>query len=672
VRGKSLAEMISGDGLALERFFQIALPLVDALCSAHEAGITHRDLKPENVMVGEEGRLKVLDFGLAKLRQEVSTADAKTVSAEKLTQEGRILGTVPYMSPEQVQGDPVDHRSDVFSVGVILYEMMTGQRPFQGRASVLLLSSILKDTPRPVTELNAELPRQAERMVNRCLEKRPDRRFQAMLDLRNELEELKRETAEQVRPSPTRTASTAARTRLAVLPFENLSGDADQDFFVDGMHEEVVATLAGIRGLEVISRTSVRHYKDAASTLPEIARELRVDSIVEGSVRTSGSQVRITMQLIEASTDRHLWAHSYQQELRDVLTLQGAVAKAIAREVKAALTPEEEVQLGRARQVDPESYHAYLKGRHHWNKRTPEAINQAGKFFQAAIDADPTYAMAYAGLADCHLMRGAAFYASQDPREAYPRARSAAQKAIELDPTLAEPHASLGYLKTFFDWDWNSAEDEFMRAIELNPGYPTARLWHSLFLVFMKRHDEAIAAVDRALELDPLSLISIADRGWAFYHARKYDEAIEQYGKALELDRNFAVAHWGMGLANEQRGRPDEAAANMRAAVELASDNAVYHAALARALALSGKKDEATQTLETLLENRRGRRFVPSADMVFAYVGMGKIDEALRSLDKAYDNKENLMAMLNVDPRLDPLRSNPRFGDLLQRMNFPT
>jgi len=672
VEGRSLDRVLTDDRLPLPRVFRIGIAVADALAAAHEKGIVHRDLKPANVMVTKDWRVKVLDFGLAKLTRTETSADEDATRALFLTREGSILGTVPYLSPEQLRGQDVDHRTDIFSFGILLFELTTGERPFRGETHSDVASSILRDAPPLVIQLRPGLPRQLGRIVARCLEKRPDRRFQATLDLRNELEELERETAEQKRPRPSRTTANEPRKRLAVLPFENFSGDPNQDFFVDGMHEEVVATLAGISGLEVISRTSVRHYKEGAKQLSEIARELRVDSIVEGSVRISGSQVRITVQLIDASTDRHLWAHSYQQELRDILALQGEVAKAIAQGVEAALTPEEKAQLERTRQVDPDSYRAYLKGRHHWGKRTPEAITQAEKFFQMAIDADPTYAMAHAGLADCYLMKGAAFYALWDPREAYPCARSAARTAVQLDPTLAEPHASLGYLKAFFDWDWAGSEEEFKKAIELNPNYATAHLWSALRLTGLGRFREAIAAVDQALELDPLSSIVIADKGWIYFQSRKYDEAIRQTRKAFELDERFAVAYWVMGLAQEQQGKYGESERSLRKAMDLAEDNMVYPAALARTLALSGRIEDAARRLSELSTTGTEDRFMPSGDLAFAHVALGETDEAIRAIERAYEQRENHMVTMNVDPRLDPLRGDARFEDLLRRLDFPS
>jgi serine/threonine protein kinase/tetratricopeptide (TPR) repeat protein len=671
VEGQALDQLIPGDGCPLSTILGVGIAVAEALAASHEKGIVHRDIKPANIMVAKDGRVKVLDFGLAKLASHTTSPDDVATGEMSLTGDGSFLGTIPYCSPEQLRGRKVDHRSDIFSLGIVLHELAAGQRPFLGETRSDVASSILRDTPAPLTRLRSDLPRPLEDLVSRCLEKRPDDRFQTTLDLLLELKELEHERAGSEDPSPRQGKGKPARNRLAVLPFENIGGDPEQDFFVEGMHEEVLASLGGISGLEVISRRSVRQYKNTTRKLQDIARDLRVDSLVEGSVRTSGNQVRITVELVDVSSDRHMWAHSYQKELRDVLTLQGEVAQAIAREVKAALTPEEEARLGPARAVDPESYHAYLKGRHHWDKRTPEAITRAGEFFQAAIDADPTYAKAHAGLADCYLMKGAAFYALQDPREAYPRARSAARKAIELDPMLAEPHASLGYLKTFFEWDWDGAESHFRRAIALNPGYAMAHLWSALRLGALSRLEEAIAAVDRALDLDPLSLIIIADKGLIYFGARMLEEAIRWSRKALELDERFAVGHWILGQAQEGLGRYDEAEASLTRAIALAEDNIVYHLSLARTIALSGRMEEAARRLSDRSATRPARSFLPSIPLAQAYVAMGETEKAIRALEKAHEQRENDMALMRRDWRFDPLRSDPRFQDLLRRMNFP-
>jgi TolB-like protein/DNA-binding winged helix-turn-helix (wHTH) protein/Tfp pilus assembly protein PilF len=454
---------------------------------------------------------------------------------------------------------------------------------------------------------------------------------------------------------------------IAVLPFVNLTADPEQDYFADGMTEALIADLAKIRTLHVISRTSVMRYKDTKKPLPEIARELHVDAVVEGSVLRSGQRVWITAQLIYAATDRHLWGATYERDLRDILALQGEVSRGIAQQIRVTLTPQEQARLASAGPINPAAYEAYLKGRFYWNRRVGQEFSKAIKYFQQAIELDPNYALAYVGLADGYNML--TNYDLLPPKEAVPQAKAAARKALEIDGTLAEAHDSLAFAHMYYDWDWPGAEREFQRAIELDPNYADVHHWYGLYLAMMGRSDEAMAEMRRAQALDPLSLIINTNVGWLFYFARRYDQAIEQCRKALELDPNFFSARVKLGWAYEQLGMHEQAIAEFQTVLNVSPDDPVLRAMLSRAYALSGRRDEAVKITDQLSEQSQ-RRYVSPYLVALVYAGLGESDPALDWLEKAYENRCGWLAWLKVDPKLDNLRSDPRFADLLQRVGL--
>ena len=454
---------------------------------------------------------------------------------------------------------------------------------------------------------------------------------------------------------------------LAVLPLDNLSGDASQNYFADGMTDELITDLAQISALRVISRTSVMVYKGARKPLPQIARELNVDAVVEGTVLRSGDQVRITAQLIDASTDKHLWSQSYEGGLRDTLALQNRVARAIADQIQINLTPQEQAALKNVRVVNPEAYESYLKGRYFWNKRTADGLTVALAYFKQAIEEDPKYAQAYSGLADTYALLGDWEYGVLAPKEAYPKAKVAASKALELDDTLSEAHASLASLG-MFDWDWQSAEKEFRRAIELNPGYATAHQWYAWNLNLLGRQSEAIAEMRKAESLDPLSLIISADMADVLFVARLYDESIQQSRKTLGMDPNFAVARFELGQAYLEKHMYEEAVAELQKAVQLSGGNPTFVATLARAYVASGKRREAVKLLD-VLKRRSSTVFSNASEIAMIYASMGESDQAMNWLDKGFEERFNPGVLLR--PGFDPLRSDPRFQNLLHRVGLP-
>jgi adenylate cyclase len=459
---------------------------------------------------------------------------------------------------------------------------------------------------------------------------------------------------------------------LAVLPLENLGPNPDDDHFADSMTEALITDLAKIGSLRVVSRTSIMRYKNTQKSLPEIGRELNVDAVVEGSVQHEGERVRIRASLVRAATDQHLWAEAYDRDLRDILFLQNDVARAIAQQVQAKLTPEEQVRLSTARPVQPEAYELCIKGRYFWVKRTEESIHRAIAFFQRAITLDPSYAAAHSGLADCYSSLGFSFdVGSERPGDVQPKARTAALKALELDDSLADAHNSLAYVMLNYDWDWPGAEVEFKRALELNPGNPHAHHWYAHLLLSAGRHREALAESNRALKLDQLSPIMTVHLGWHYLYSGLYDEAIDQLTNAVELDPNFGLTYWYRGLAYEQKGMYEDALRELNKAQTLLKSISIVEADIAHLHAVSGNKSEAERAL-TKLTKELASRHVNPYEIALIYVGLGEREKAIAWLDTAFRERSDMLVYLGIDRRLDSIRPDARFTDLVRRIGIPT
>ena len=665
IEGRPLSDLIPSDGLPFESLHAYSLQIADALAHAHARNVIHRDVKPGNILVTQQGRTKVLDFGLAR-HGEGQVVDRTTQSFGR-SESGAMAGTLPYMAPEQLRGEPATARSEVWSLGVLLYELSTGRRPYSGDTPFTLSSSIFADAPRPLPD--RVLPG-LRKVILRCLAKDPIERYQDAGQVHAALEALEPPRRAPSGRSAGRSSPRARVRSLAVLPLENLSAEPDEEFFADGMTDALITTLAQIAALRVISRTSVMRYKGARRPLPEIAKELNVDAIVEGTVLRSRGRIRIATQLIHAATDTHLWGRQYETDLRDVLTLQSDVARAIADEIRVQLSPRERSQLAKSRPVDPVAYETFLKGRHLWYKRSPDALRRAVESLQQAITLDPSYALAYAGLADAYVSAAWDLFGLAAPSETYPKARRAAQKALELDPNCAEAHAALGWIAGGFDWNWAEAERELRRAIDLKPQYGPVHIWYSHFLRAMGRTEESLAESRRALACDPLGLVLNMHLGWHHLYSRQYEKAIEQCLKTLELDSTFILAHLFLGQSYEQLGRFSEAVASFERIVELSQRHPVYLAELGHGNAVAGRRADALRIVDELIAMSSGRYVAPRG-IAEIHIGLDNAGEAFAWLDKAFVDRNGWLIHTRENPRYDRLRADPRYLDLVRRMNFP-
>jgi serine/threonine protein kinase/tetratricopeptide (TPR) repeat protein len=647
LEGETLRSRIDAGPLPLSDVTHCALQTVQGLSAAHAAGIVHRDIKPANIMIMKDRTVKILDFGLAKMREP-----------GVLTKAGATPGTIAYMSPEQTRGQSVDHRADIWSLGVVLYEAITGARPFAADYDQAVIYAIVNEKHRPVSALRADVPLPLERIIDCCLEKSPAARYP---DAGSLLEDLRR--AEHGHVSG---RGTGAKS-IAVLPFADISPEKDNRYFSDGLTEEIIAKLSQLRGVRMVSRTSVMHYEREGKPMRQIASELGVKFVLEGSVRKHGADLRITAQLIDAGQDVSLWGDTYNGTMDQIFDIQETVAARIVKALKVRLTPDERRTLKRRGTEDTEAYQLYLKGRFFWNKRSADGLRTAIGYFEQAIEKDPHYALAWAGIADAYNLLSDAGGVSRS--ETYLKARAAVEMALGLDDQLAEAHASLASLLMLNEWDWKGAEKEFKAALALKTDYPTTYHWYAEYLSIQGRMQEALEQSSRAAELDPLSPAIIKDRGMLLYYARDYAGAIEYARKTLEMDPVFATAHRLLSLAYQAKGMFAEAQEENRKWGEMTGNELEAAIGLAQCRAAAGDRQGALALVESLNQEEfpGGNLF---RGVALVYASLGDIDQAFAHLEKAFERRAESLGTLKVDPKLDPLRDDPRFASLLKRVGL--
>jgi serine/threonine-protein kinase len=654
--------------LGVDKTVSIAKQVCEGLEEAHKRDVVHRDLKPQNVMIDSGGNARIMDFGIARSLSEVG-----------ITEAGVMIGTPEYMSPEQVEGKEVDQRSDIYSLGVILYEMVTGRVPFGGDTAFTIGIKHKNEIPRNPQEINKLIPENLSRLILKCLEKDKESRHKNVSGLLADLNKIvsmssvEERIFQKKKPKTTKKEKSGWKDSIAVLAFSDLSPQKDQEYFCDGMAEELINALTNVERLKVASKTSAFQFKDKSIDVGEIGKKLRVQTVLDGSVRKAGNRLRISVRLIDVEDGYHIWSEKYDREMEDIFAIQDEISLAIVDKLKVKLIRQERAKLTKRYTENKEAYGLFLKGRYFWNKRYEGELNRALEYFNQAIAKDPLYALAYSGIADCFSLLG--LWGLLPPKEVYPKAKAAAKKALEIDKSLSEAHNSLGFVHAFYDWDWEAAESAFKNALELNPKYATAHSWYALFLTAMGRFDEAIDEHKIALELDPLSLVINAMMGLIFMLTGKHRDAVDQLQRTNEMDPNFLYAYMFLGqtyTVMEWEGLGRHYADSIKAFEKAASLSGGMNYVLGHlgmTYALAGQKDEAREILHRL-EKLKEEKFVSSEPFFCVFHGLGEQDKALGHLEKMHEERTSFLALYNVWAITENIRSTPTYKTIMNKMGL--